>query len=152
MTPNEDLRFHSAKIRDVLFTGFIGGDGPRLAALVDRHRIPQWTWLGGRAKICADTHGNWYVCKENLLERKIELRGFDREDAVALADAFGITIQSFDAAGDRKRDFTESLAWTGLKAWVANNQATAGAWADHDLHIKGWYEQAVAENSAASAP
>jgi hypothetical protein len=147
MEPEQSLRFHSLRINNVLFNAFMGGDGPRLEALIDRYRKPQWMSLGSIAKICADAHGDWYICKRDLLERKIALSGFGREDVVALADAFGITIQSFDTTGDRERNFTQSEAWEGLKVWVAENGERAASWADHDLHIQGWHEQALAENS-----
>lgn len=150
MTSNDaDLRFHSIKIRNLLFTGLIGGDGPRLEALVDRHRVPQHIWFGSHATICVDRSCDWYVCKENLLERKIALTGFDRNDAVTLADEFGMTIQSLDEAGDRKGDFTKSPAWEGLKTWVAANPAWAAAYAGHDFHMKGWYEHVCADIGSA---
>ena len=152
MTTNQDRTFHSIKINNVQFTSHIGGDGPRLEALVDRHRTPQWIPLGSIAKICADARGDWFVCKHDARERKIELSGFSRDDVVTLADTFGITVQSFDASGDRERDFTQSPAWEGLKTWAAENPETAAAWADHDLHIKGWHEQVVGENNANRRP
>jgi hypothetical protein len=152
MTPDQSLKFYSLRINNVLFNAFMGGDGPRLEALIDRHRTPQWISLGSIARICADARGDWYICKHDLRERKIALSGFNREDVVTLSNAFGITIQSFDAAGDRKREFMQSDSWDGLKAWLTDHRERAAAWADHDLYVQGWFEQAIAENAASFAP
>lgn len=138
--------FHTATIGGLEFQALMASDGPYLACAKPlggvslgvcqiRHFEPDYHIAGPKG---------WYVVKYDS-ESSIDIHHFSEQQALELANEFGINMWDFRKFGNHSEAaFYQGKAWEGLKEWVKSHPRIAKQVIQHkQYYLPGWYKRAL---------